>query len=590
MARPQTQKSASSRAQKGDIKDPLLTQKNFEKELQALASKAKEETTSKWALQQGQILLNSATLLSLAAVYSNVSLLALSPIYGGIPSAVYHAKGVMTACFLGWSFNLFLRRRLPVKPILLLPVLAAWIPVMQFFLGKASGKLGNAAAGAIVMESLSLLPLVFLSVGCTATVLDELEMSPGRLQWLADATPGIASFAFFKGVEFVSMGYIGRTLGSTILHTRIGLSLLLTACYSLLSPSKLLLYALPALLHTVVFNTHLPTPYGTARLNSSLMAMEGGWRLIDRQESLTGYISVVESQKQGFRVMRCDHSLLGGEWMARENGIQEPIYGVFVMLEAVRLIESEVPKGGEKALVIGLGIGTTPSAFIRLGLDTTIVEIDPVVHDYATKYFALPSRHTPILDDAVAFASKAASEGKKYQYIVHDVFTGGAEPVDLFTLEFIQDLYDLLEDGGAIAINYAADLLLPPSRITTTTILTIFPTCRIFRESDRPPPSTIATDGRDFTNMVIFCTKSPGTTISFREPEEHEYLNSRARRMFLVPKHEVFLEDFARRREGDMEVLRRNETGGFEGWQRESAGGHWVVMRTVLPEGIWESW
>lgn len=99
-----------------------------------------------------------------------------------------------------------------------------------------------------------------------------------------------------------------------------------------------------------------------------------------------------------------------------------------------------------------MGIGTTPSAFITHGIKTTIVEIDPAIHDFATKYFALPDNHIAVIDDAVAFASQTAKEGKKYDYIVHDVFTGGAEPVDLFTLEFIQDLYDMLEDWGSIAI------------------------------------------------------------------------------------------------------------------------------------------
>jgi len=80
------------------------------------------------------------------------------------------------------------------------------------------------------------------------------------------------------------------------------------------------------------------------------------WNLLARTESLTGYISIIESRQQGFRVMRCDHSLLGGEWLARSerNILAEPIYGVFVMLEAVRLVEvkTSVPDSEAKALVM----------------------------------------------------------------------------------------------------------------------------------------------------------------------------------------------------------------------------------------------
>jgi len=100
----------------------------------------------------------------------------------------------------------------------------------------------------------------------------------------------------------------------------------------------------------------------------------------------------------------------------------------------------------------GLGIGTTPAAFITHGIQTTIVEIDPVVFEYATKYFALPPNHKPVIDDAVSYASALAKSDEKYDYVVHDVFTGGAEPVDLFTLEFLQDLHSVLKPGGVIAI------------------------------------------------------------------------------------------------------------------------------------------
>ena len=86
------------------------------------------------------------------------------------------------------------------------------------------------------------------------------------------------------------------------------------------------------------------------------------------------------------------------------------------------------------------------------GVKTTIVEIDPVVHEYATKYFALPPEHTAVIADAVSYADAVARSGEQYDYVVHDVFTGGAEPVELFTVEFIQDLRSILKPSGVIAI------------------------------------------------------------------------------------------------------------------------------------------
>lgn len=100
----------------------------------------------------------------------------------------------------------------------------------------------------------------------------------------------------------------------------------------------------------------------------------------------------------------------------------------------------------------GLGIGTTPAALITHGIDTTVVELDPIVYKFAREYFSLPSNHTPVVEDAVSFVDNARRGDLRYDYIVHDVFTGGAEPVDLFTFEFLKGLHSLLKVDGVIAI------------------------------------------------------------------------------------------------------------------------------------------
>lgn len=101
----------------------------------------------------------------------------------------------------------------------------------------------------------------------------------------------------------------------------------------------------------------------------------------------------------------------------------------------------------------GLGIGTTPAALIKHGIETTIVEIDPVVHKFASEYFHLPSNHIAEIEDATAFVQRSQkSNSAQYDYIVHDVFTGGTEPVELFTLEFMRGLHALLKPDGVIAI------------------------------------------------------------------------------------------------------------------------------------------
>jgi hypothetical protein len=122
--------------------------------------------------------------------------------------------------------------------------------------------------------------------------------------------------------------------------------------------------------------------------------------------------------------------------------------------------------------------------------------------------------------------------------------------------------------------------------IVVNTIRHVFPSCRIFREHPRNEEQ-YAKDASDFVNMVIFCTKLDGD-IAFRQPTARDLLNSPSREAFLLPQHEVRDADFTEGR--DDGVLTRNDTGKLARWHGRTAVGHWTVMRTVLPEGVWVGW
>jgi len=102
----------------------------------------------------------------------------------------------------------------------------------------------------------------------------------------------------------------------------------------------------------------------------------------------------------------------------------------------------------------GLGVGTCPKALVAHGVETTVIELDPAVIRLAIKYFGLASNLTMVTIDAISFVQRAGAmkESRKYDYIVHDVFTGGAEPIPLFTMEFLTGLRELLNPNGTIAI------------------------------------------------------------------------------------------------------------------------------------------
>ena len=458
--------------------DTSFSPENFERELKSLAAKAKDETWGRAARREAVAYGRVLILLTLAAASANASLAALSPVYGGIPAGLWHPVLVASALFTGWSSNLHLRRLLPAnRPLAgFLPLLAAYVPAVQFVLSSGPLSISTWAGprwGPVVVEALTLFPLLAATTACVAT---ELESATGideivRLpRWIGDAMPGIGSWTVFHLAE--SLTAVAGTASSSApaavqwLSTRVASQLALAAAYCTVAPpSRLWLYAVPALLHTLALNSHLAgSPWALALTNRGLSG--DGWVLLERRESVTGYLSVLENLSQGYRVLRCDHSLLGGEWTQfPADPVAEPIYGVFMMLEAVRLIDvpGKVAHDADAScLVVGLGIGTAPAAFVAHGIQTTVVEIDPAVHDLASRYFHLPKNHTAVLEDAVTYTDRlvaeqtAESSGSsamgQFDYIVHDVFTGGAEPIPLFTLEFLQNLHALLKPSGVIAI------------------------------------------------------------------------------------------------------------------------------------------
>ena len=124
-------------------------------------------------------------------------------------------------------------------------------------------------------------------------------------------------------------------------------------------------------------------------------------------------------------------------------------------------------------------------------------------------------------------------------------------------------------------------------------MILVFPSCRLFREDAKPSTSSSRSDesaGKDFTNMVMFCRKTKGP-FTFRAPVEADCLGSQARRYHLLPQHEIHASYFdGSVSDGEMDTLKRGQTQKLEAFQRESAMEHWRIMRTVLPDVIWENW
>ena len=246
--------------------------------------------------------------------------------------------------------------------------------------------------------------------------------------------------------------------------------------------------------------------------------------VLARRTSVTGRISVLEHQitpEHTIRVLRADHSLLGGIWLsaAREqtrasldaeerqrlgdDGIEElaiasadSIYSAFLLQAAATLVERPVVPPVSDVLIIGLGIGEVAKGLPADRFRLTVVEIDRAVYDFARSYFGFP---TPAggahIEDARTYLKRP---GPRFDMIVHDVFTGGTVPPSLFTRECWLDTRSRLADDGVLAVNFAGSLSSPAGRTILATLLDAFPNCRAFEDQ----PDERKRTASEFRNMV----------------------------------------------------------------------------------------
>ncbi|PLW30238.1 hypothetical protein PCASD_16328 [Puccinia coronata f. sp. avenae] len=361
-----------------------------------------------------------------------------------------------------------------------------------------------------------------------------------------------------------------------------------------------------------------------------------------RKLSSTGMLLVGElTQKDGsqFRFLRCDHSLLGGIWigLARQDVLSrsahssppmtpedidrqavleaESVYPTFILQSAVRLVEkspgnSTVRQGKPKALILGVGVGVSARVLMNDGVVLTVVEIDAVVYEYAQQYFGFPTPEGGIfLEDARAYLHRQdqGQDAGPFDYVIHDVFTGGSVPSSLFTLECWQAIRAKLKDDGVLAVNFVGRPASEAASFVLTTLFRVFPFCRAFSEDSGAPLSD-----SDYQNMVIFC--SPTGRPRFRKPTEIEGFEPsvyQSRVLASFEAHEFDLgrlaassghvgpEEEEEDRDGQAEtlpttresfILTDHNSAQLDRAQIHNALFHWEIMRKVLPQEVWNSY
>jgi len=292
--------------------------------------------------------------------------------------------------------------------------------------------------------------------------------------------------------------------------------------------------------------------------------------------------------------------LLGGIWIEGSNGqTGDSVYTAFMLQEAVRLAQRPQKQSGEKdkVLIIGLGVGITNNSFRRHGIVTTVVDIDPVVCDYASQFFDLVRPDAIHIEDARSWVHDRAALHKSdiakgkvplFDMVIHDCFSGGSVPGHLFTIEFWDDLKQVVDPDGIVAVNFAGKIGSNAARSIFSTLQRSFKQCRVFHDR----VSFIYKDG-DFLNMVFFCTLSTNP-LQFRNSTEQDYLGSKNREYLLgafeqleVQPHEIYgnLTDSA-----NNTWILTDLHNPLKEYQQNTGLEHWQIMRQIINDDAWETY
>ncbi|PIA16953.1 hypothetical protein COEREDRAFT_92336 [Coemansia reversa NRRL 1564] len=346
--------------------------------------------------------------------------------------------------------------------------------------------------------------------------------------------------------------------------------------------------------------TFFSEPTCTSSLSARSSANLSTFHTLMRNESITGWVTVSDDTEREMRLLRSGHSLIGGVWKSTD----ESIFGIFYFADAVRLVrgrksnpedkrqkipmvDGKQPRrisrdllagdGTERALQIGLGIGVSAHSLHRQNVRVDVVEIDPAVYDAAVRFFNLPQNLNAVhLMDGRRFIDEAPTE--TYDYVVHDVFTGGSVPASLFSQSAVTQLRRILKPDGILAMNYVG---VPNDKRTLShvahTLRTAFPNVRCFAET--------IDDMDEMVNMMFFASAKP---IVFDITQDVLQAIGRsticARMLNEMQKNELDLVGLM-----DDPSVRpiTDDWNPLPEWQVGTAVKHWYAMRGLFPTAYW---
>lgn len=242
-------------------------------------------------------------------------------------------------------------------------------------------------------------------------------------------------------------------------------------------------------------------------------AHASGFQVQSEQESLYGWVRVIDQKSHDLRLLTADASTIGAASISdgQSRLTYQDIVGLIPALSAHKMT---------RALIVGQGAGHMATILHdRYGITTDTLEIDPAVAAAAKDYFGFKPTGKTIIGDA---RYEIRHLQGPYDLIIHDCFTGGSEPSHLLTVETLTQLRGLLSEQGMLAVNFVAfahgehaNTLAAVSK----TIAAVFP----------EQTSFISDPGREFNDFIFLATQTAKIDLDAKTllPEQSAWLKER---------------------------------------------------------------
>ena len=169
-----------------------------------------------------------------------------------------------------------------------------------------------------------------------------------------------------------------------------------------------------------------------------------GWRVVAKRDGLYGRL-VVCTLDGAEKFLLIDGANQGSVSTRTGKAVSPYAYAL------QSLAESACPEA-RTALVVGLGTGMIPTNLSKRGIETEVVEIDPLVVDLFRREFNLQDARFRIrVGDGRAFLNRCR---RTFDVIVLDAFAGDSVPAHLLTAESFADVAARLNPEGAVIVNF----------------------------------------------------------------------------------------------------------------------------------------